>query len=157
MGIRKAFLVWVLVFSGICKVYAEPIAHAPEPSSPSKAPARSSMPVPMPSPITGERGIWIPQWLQAQHLSDDANLRRCMVELATADDEIFAQHQELNELYLVIERQEEALAKLSAERAMLVEDEDTQRTKARRRAAVLWAVFGGFVVTGAAVTFAFAR
>lgn len=119
--------------------------------------AGKSMPLPTVHPLTGEEGMWIPRWLQRQHLEDAARLKACIVELSIADDEIDAQQTESEELRAVTEIQDETLQKIMAAHAAETEAREREEQKAERYAVVTWAAVVGAMATTALAVFAFAR
>jgi hypothetical protein len=96
-----------------------------------------------PNPDTGENGVWIPQWLEREHVLDDARLRTCQADLNGANEQLVEALGESRELVMALIETENVVDATEARELALRQELVRADAQLERRTYVAWAMGGG--------------
>jgi len=143
--------------ANIAAAQAAPPALPKSPKPPAQDVDAHDMPVEARSPVTGEPGTWIPDWLKLRHLQDNERLKQCTVDLSLADDEWQLQADQLEHLHAALHLEMKAGAKLELSLAASEQDRSLMQVQVRRRTTAMWVLLGGLAAVAGLLTFEVAR
>lgn len=113
---------------------------------------RISAPEDLKNPRTGERGTWIPRWVEHEHVLDAHKLQQCQGDLQSDLELIFALEERSEALEKAIVSKDSALL-TSLETTMALErQKEGAAAKLERRTRLSWALTGVSLALAATTT-----